>query len=323
MTTWRSTPGSAQSSSPAKSVIVAHAGTRTLPRRRRQPRTSSPPARSRRSRPPDERRDEAKEPAEAASERPHGRGEGGARLRRSAAKRPPNSQGAARNCQRYASRSSQRTGRRSDGSASQTTTSDPSWGVCVMSSARARAAAMCPSPIGAVSTRTRIGRPPSGTNRQDRRLAGTARRFSRLARWRLEPARELRARQRGRARPRLRRQPLGDHDRDPAARRAAGSRHRLDLRPRAGRARSASCSSRCSRAWAQCSRRARAARTRPCRWLELALGVVLIGFGVRRLLGRARRGGADRDAALAAGDREHLRTRRRSCSASTRRPIRS
>ena len=38
ITRWRSTPLSAQSSRPAKSVIVAHTGMRTLPRRRRQPR---------------------------------------------------------------------------------------------------------------------------------------------------------------------------------------------------------------------------------------------------------------------------------------------
>ena len=38
MTTWRSTPRSAHSSSPAKSVIVAQTGLLTLPRRRRQPR---------------------------------------------------------------------------------------------------------------------------------------------------------------------------------------------------------------------------------------------------------------------------------------------
>ena len=152
----------------------------------------------------------------------------------------------------------------------------------------------------------RIGRPPPGTIPQDRPLAGTGRRFSRLARWLIEPVRELfLARQRRRARAGLRREPVGDHDRDPPTRCPQGPRHRLDLRPRVDR---------------RDQRRARCpARRYRCRFCvglgQRQHGRFLARAGDRGRPGRircsaspgpARRGGADRDAALAAGDREHL-----------------
>ena len=89
ITRCRSTPLSAQSSRPAKSVIVAHAGTSTLPRRRREPRisvaggqvettTSGEPRRTSRS----TEREPASESAARASHRSR-------RLRRSAPEEQP------------------------------------------------------------------------------------------------------------------------------------------------------------------------------------------------------------------------------------------
>ena len=156
ITRWRSTPLSAHNSRPEKSVMVAQTGTRTFPRRRRQPRIVVATGQVDTTTSAGWRRTSRRSPREPASDSPARANERNTRLPRSAPKTNPKSHGADRNCQRYPSLSTQRSGQRRAGRTSHTVTAAPTFALR-MSSDNARAAATCPSPTGAVNTSTRTG----------------------------------------------------------------------------------------------------------------------------------------------------------------------